>query len=118
MDRSGWRPSNGKEFGHHCRQRPSWASVTHVDLMGVSSEQEVTERFRWAWQFFVQQAVGGFWRGVLPELSATIPGTSVAVKIGGSVSKSDPVSWGDVVVSFDKETTKTGGLLFVDEMQD
>ena len=32
--------------------------VLHVDLMGVGSEQEVTERFRWAWQFFIQQASG------------------------------------------------------------
>lgn len=92
--------------------------ILHVDLMGVSSEQEVTERFRWAWQFFVQQAAGGFWKGITPELSATIPGTSVGVKIGGSSSKGDPSSWGDVLVSFDKETSKTGGLLFIDEMQD
>ncbi|HEY8508638.1 MAG TPA: hypothetical protein VIL32_09795, partial [Steroidobacteraceae bacterium] len=33
--------------------------ILHVDLMGVSSEEELTERFRWAWQFFVQQAAGG-----------------------------------------------------------
>jgi hypothetical protein len=92
--------------------------ILHVDLMGVSSEQEVTERFRWAWQFFVQQAAGGFWKGVLPELSATIPGTGVGVKIGSSSSKNEPASWGDVLVSFDKETGKSGGLLFIDEMQD
>jgi chromosome segregation and condensation protein ScpB len=92
--------------------------ILHVDLMGVTSEQEVTERFRWAWQFFVQQAAGGFWKGVLPELSATIPGTGVGVKIGSSSSKNAPASWGDVLVSFDKETGKTGGLLFIDEMQD
>jgi hypothetical protein len=92
--------------------------ILRVDLMGVSTEQELTERFRWAWQFFVQQAAGGFWKGIAPELSATIPGTSVGVKIGGSASKSDPSSWGDVLVSFDKETSKTGGLLFIAEMQD
>ncbi len=40
------------------------------------------------------------------------------MKIGGSSSKGDPSSWGDVLVSFDKETSKTGGLLFIDEMQD
>jgi len=92
--------------------------ILHVDLMGVSSEQEVTERFRWAWQFFVQQTTGGFWAGIKPELSAKIPGTSVGVKISGSTSKSEPTSWGDVLVSFDRETVKTGGLLFIDEMQD
>jgi hypothetical protein len=92
--------------------------ILHIDLMGVSSEQEVTERFRWAWQFFVQQTAGGFWEGIKPELSATIPGTSVGVKIGGSESKGEPTSWGDVLVSFDKEIVKTGGLLFIDEMQD
>jgi hypothetical protein len=47
-----------------------------------------------------------------------IPGTSVGVKIGGSASKNDPAPWGDVLVAFDKETAKTGGLLFIDEMQD
>lgn len=92
--------------------------ILHVDLMGVSSEQEVTERFRWAWQFFVQQAAGGFWKGALPELSATIPGTGVGVKIGGASHQSEPSSWGDVLVAFDKEVGKTGGLLFMDEMQD
>jgi hypothetical protein len=92
--------------------------ILHVDLMGVSSEQEVTERFRWAWQFFVQQASGGFWKGVLPELSATIPGTGVGVKIGSSSSKNEPASWGDVLISYDKETGRAGGLLFIDEMQD
>jgi hypothetical protein len=92
--------------------------ILHVDLMGVSSEQEVTERFRWAWQFFVQQAAGGFWKGVAPELSATIPGTSVGVKIGGSSSKGNPSTWGDVLVAFDKESSKANGLLFIDEMQD
>ena len=85
--------------------------ILHVDLMGVSSEQEVTERFRWAWQFFVQQAAGGFWKGALPELSATIPGTGVGVKIGGASHQSEPSSWGDVLVAFDKEVGKTGGLL-------
>lgn len=92
--------------------------ILHVDLMGVSSEQELTERFRWAWQFFVQQTAGGFWKGIQPELSATIPGTSVGVKISSSASKSEPTSWGDVLVSFDKEIVRTGGLLFIDEMQD
>lgn len=93
--------------------------LLHVDLMGVSSEEEVTERFRWAWQFFVQQAAGGFWKGVKPELSATIPGTGVGFKIcGSSTLRSEPASWGDVVVFFDKEVARTGGLLFIDEMQD
>jgi hypothetical protein len=92
--------------------------ILHVDLMGASSEQEVTERFRWAWQFFVQQAAGGFWKGIKPELSATIPGTSVGVKISGSSSASEPSSWGDVLVAFDKDVAKRGGLLFIDEMQD
>ena len=40
--------------------------ILHVDLMGVGSEPEVTERFRWAWQFFVQHAASGFWKGVVP----------------------------------------------------
>ena len=92
--------------------------LLHVDLMGVGSEPEVTERFRWAWQFFVQQAVGGFWKGISPELSATIPGTGVGVMIGGSTARVDPSSWGDVLVAFDKQVAKTGGLLFIDEMQD
>jgi hypothetical protein len=92
--------------------------VLHVDLMGVSSEQEVTERFRWAWQFFVQQAAGGFWKGIKPELSATVPGTNLGVKLGGAAPATEPASWGDVLVAFDKETAKKGGLLFVDEMQD
>lgn len=92
--------------------------LLHVDLMGVSSELEVSERFRWAWQFFVQQAAGGFWKGVTPELSATIPGTGVGVKIGGSTAKVDPSSWGDVLIAFDRQIAKHGGLLFVDEMQD
>jgi len=92
--------------------------LLHVDLMGVSSEQEVTERFRWAWQFFVQQAAGGFWKGLNPEVSATIPGTTLGVRISGSVPKVDPLTWGDVLVAFDKEVASTGGLIFIDEMQD
>lgn len=92
--------------------------ILHVDLMGVGSEPEVTERFRWAWQFFIQQASGGFWKGVAPELSATIPGTGVGVKIGGSAAKIDPSSWGEVLVAFDRQVAKAGGLLFIDEMQD
>lgn len=92
--------------------------ILHVDLMGVGSEPEVTERFRWAWQFFVQHAASGFWKGVVPELSATIPGTGLGVKLGGAASKSDLSSWGDVLIVFDKEIAKTGGVLFIDEMQD
>lgn len=92
--------------------------ILHVDLMGVGSEPEITERFRWAWQFFVQQAAGGFWKGITPELSATIPGTGVGVKIGGSTARVDPSSWGDVLVAFDRQVAKSGGLLFIDEMQD
>ena len=81
--------------------------ILHFDLMGVGSEPEVTERFRWAWQVFVQHASRGFWKGVTPELSATIPGTGVGVKIGGSSAKTDPASWGDVLLAFDKEIAKT-----------
>ena len=97
--------------------RQAYVRATAMQILNPF-DLNVTERFRWAWQFFVQQAAGGFWRGVLPELSATIPGTSVGVKIGSSSSKNEPSSWGDVLVSFDKETGKAGGLLFIDEMQD
>lgn len=92
--------------------------LLHVDLMGVGTEPEVTERFRWAWQFFVQQAAGGFWKGINPELSASIPGTGVGVKIGGAATKTEPSSWGDILVAFDRQVARTGGLLFIDEMQD
>ena len=76
------------------RKRP----VLHVDLMGINSETEVTERFLWAWRFFNQQASGGFWKGVKPEMS--------------------PKSWAEVILAFDHEIAKTGGLLFIDEFQD
>ena len=73
------------------RKRP----VLHVDLLGINSETEVTERFLWAWRFFNQQASGGFWKGVKPEMS--------------------PKSWAEVILAFDHEIAKTGGLLFIDE---
>ncbi len=76
--------------------------VLHVDLMGINSETEVTERFLWAWQFFNQQA-SGFWKGVKPEISATL---------------TDPKSWGEVILAFDHAIAKTGGLLLIDEFQD
>src|SRR4029079_2758758 len=44
--------------------------------------------------------------------------TNLGVKLGGSAPATEPASWGDVLVAFDKETAKKGGLLFVDEMQD
>jgi hypothetical protein len=84
--------------------------ILHVDLMGVGSELEVTERFRWAWQFFVQHASSGFWKGVAPELSATIRGTGIGVKLGSSVSKNELSSWGDVLLAFDKEGILAGWL--------
>ncbi len=92
--------------------------ILHVDLMGVNSDAEVSERFLWAWQFFVQQASGGFWKNVKPEISATIPGTRVGVKLTGSDDNSTPGSWGDVIVAYDRKVGKTGGLLFIDEFQD
>jgi hypothetical protein len=92
--------------------------ILHVDLMGIGSEQEISERFRWAWRFFAQQALSGFWKGVSPELAATIPGTGVGVKIGGQSAVAEPMSWGEVIVAFDKQAAKTGGVLFMDEFQD
>jgi len=92
--------------------------ILHVDLMGVNSDAEVSERFLWAWRFFVRQASGGFWKNVKPEISATIPGTQVGVKLTGSDDNSAPGSWGDVIVAFDREVGKSGGLLFIDEFQD
>jgi hypothetical protein len=92
--------------------------VLHVDLMGITSEQDVTERFRWAWQFSVQQTVSGFWKAIAPEISATRPGTTVGVRPTRSTPREEPSSWGDVLVSFDKEVAGSGGLLFIDEMQD
>ena len=93
--------------------------LLHVDLMGVSSLAEINERFRWGWQFFSKQVSGGFWKNIKPEISAKIPGTGVAVKLSSESSKSgEPESWGDVIVAYDMQVGKTGGLVFIDEFQD
>ena len=92
--------------------------ILHVDLMGVGSEGEVTERFRWAWKFYLQQETRGFFAGIKPEMSAKIPGTRVEVKLSGESSSRDPVSWGEVIADFDRRAIKKNAILFIDEFQD
>ena len=91
--------------------------ILHVDLMGVTVMEDVNERFRWAWIMFVQQDAGGIFGHLSPEISATIPGTGVEVKLGGQAGEA-PATWGDIIMAFDKRAGKTGGLLFLDEFQD
>jgi hypothetical protein len=94
--------------------------ILHVDLMGISSEEEITERFRWAWRLFLQHEARGFFSGVKPELSAKIPGTAIEVKLAGDSrdTTTDPVTWGDVLVAFDRRIAKKKAILFIDEFQD
>ncbi len=91
--------------------------ILHVDLMGVATAEEVTERFRWSWQLFQQQEARGFLAGVTGEISAKIPGTGVGMKLV-SGSDRDPKTWGEVIAAFDRQTGRRGGVLFVDELQD
>jgi len=91
--------------------------ILHVDLMGVTTAEDINERFRWAWAVFLQQDSGGIFSGLHPEISAAIPGTGVEVKVGGA-SEEAPLVWGDVVMAFDRKAKKSGGLLFLDEFQD
>ena len=91
--------------------------ILHVDLMGVTSAEDINERFRWAWSVFLQQDSGGIFSGLNPEISASIPGTGVEVKMGGQAAE-DPLVWGDIILAFDKRAKKSGGLLFLDEFQD
>jgi hypothetical protein len=99
--------------------RSKWP-ILHVDLMGIGSEAEITERFRWAWRFFLQQEARGFFSDVKPELSAGIPGTGLKVKLAGEPreSGSEPASWGDVLAAFDRRVAKRKAILFIDEFQD
>jgi len=94
--------------------------ILHVDLMGISSEADISERFRWAWHLFLQHDAQGFFGGLKPELSATIPGTAVGVKLTHDKRSAPavPVSWGDVILAFDRRMSKGQGILFVDEFQD
>jgi hypothetical protein len=93
--------------------------ILHVDLMGISSDADILERFRWGWAFFLQQESRGFFAKLKPEVTATIPGTGVAVKLGRKSShKEDPVSWGDVIVGFDQLAAGKHAVLFIDEFQD
>jgi hypothetical protein len=93
--------------------------ILHVDLMGISSDADILERFRWAWAFFLQQQARGFFAKLKPEVSATIPGTGVAVKLSTKDShKQEPSSWGDVIVAFDQRTLGKNAVLFIDEFQD
>jgi hypothetical protein len=93
--------------------------ILHVDLMGISSDADILERFRWAWAFFLQQQARGFFAKLKPEVSATIPGTGVAVKLSSKDShKEEPSSWGDVIVAFDQRTVGKNAVLFIDEFQD
>lgn len=93
--------------------------ILHVDLMGVNSEEEITERFRWAWQLYLQHEARGFFSGVKPELSAKIPGTGMSVKLAGeSREPGEPETWGDVLAAFDRRVAKKNAMLFVDEFQD
>ena len=99
--------------------RGGWP-ILHVDLMGVNSEGEITERFRWAWRLFLQHESSGFFAGLKPELSAKIPATGVEVKLAGDkrAADRDPVTWGDVLVAFDRRAAKKRAILFIDEFQD
>jgi hypothetical protein len=91
--------------------------ILQVDLMGVTSPEDINERFRWAWTMFTQQDSAGIFSGLSPELTATLPGTGVELKLGGQSSE-PPATWGDIIMAFDKRAAKTGGLLFLDEFQD
>ena len=92
--------------------------ILHVDLMGVTSADDLDERFRWAWAVFEQQDAGGIFRGLAPALSAAIPGTGVEVKLGGATAAA-PQTWGEVIMAFDRRGGRSGGgLLFLDEFQD
>ena len=91
--------------------------ILHVDLMGVTSAEDINERFRWAWAVFLQQDSGGIFSGLTPEISAAIPGTGVEVKLGGQTAEL-PLTWGDIIMAFDKRAAKPGGVLFLDEFQD
>jgi hypothetical protein len=91
--------------------------ILQVDLMGVSSADDITERFRWAWTMFTQQDTAGIFGGLSPEISATVPGTGVEVKLGAQSSES-PATWGDIIMAFDRRSARAGGLLFLDEFQD
>jgi len=94
--------------------------ILHVDLMGISSEEEITERFRWAWRLFLQHEARGFFTGIKPELSAKIPGTEIAIKLAGNNrdAATDPTTWGDILVAFDRRVAKKKAILFIDEFQD
>ena len=94
--------------------------ILHVDLMGISSEQEVTERFRWAWRLFLQHEARGFFSGIKPVLSARLPGTSMNVKLAADSrdSAAELVTWGDVLAAFDRRVAKKQAILFIDEFQD
>ncbi len=91
--------------------------ILHVDLMGVRSVEEITERFRWSWQIFQQQETRGLFSGLNAEMSATVPGTGLGVKLA-SAPTPDPKTWGDVIAAFDLRVARRGGVLFVDELQD
>jgi hypothetical protein len=91
--------------------------ILHVDLMGVTGAEDINERFRWAWSVFLQQDSGGIFSGLNPEISASIPGTGVEVKMSGQPAEA-PLVWGDIILAFDRRAKKSGGLLFLDEFQD
>jgi hypothetical protein len=99
--------------------RAKWP-ILHVDLMGINSEEEITERFRWAWRLFLQHEARGFFTDIKPELSAKIPGTTMAVKLTGDNrdATTDPVTWGDVLIAFDRRVAKKKAIIFIDEFQD
>src|ERR1700726_4838426 len=87
--------------------------ILHVDLMGISSDADIVERFRWGWTFFLQQEARGFFAKLKPEISAAIPGTGVAVKLATKDShKAEPSSWGDVIVAFDQRAAGKSAVLF------
>jgi hypothetical protein len=91
--------------------------LLHIDLMGVTSSDDVAERFRWGRHFFAEQGSRSVFRGIKPELSAKIPGIGIGVKISGE-KKAGPGSAGEVLMEFDKAAGKGGGVLFLDEIQD
>jgi hypothetical protein len=90
--------------------------MLHVDLMGVGSEEQVAERFRWGWKFFCQQDARGFFAGAKAEVSAGIPYSGVGVKL--AARDEEPETWGEVIAAFDRRSGKRGAVLFVDELQD
>jgi hypothetical protein len=91
--------------------------ILHVDLMGVGGEDDVDERFRWAWKFFCQQDTLRFFGGAKAEVSAGIPYTPVGVKLG-TRQEEEPDNMGTVIAAFDRRSAKRGPVLFVDELQD